>query len=102
MRKPRPGVRPATAATDNGSELDGLRNIGPTIAQRLREVGIRTRTDLERVGAAEAFRLVTQRYPNRTISVCYYLYSLQGALMDVHWDDLPAALKDDLRREAGV
>jgi DNA transformation protein len=28
--------------------------------------------------------------------VCYYLYSLQGALMGVHWDSVPKNVKDEL------
>lgn len=84
------------------SELSGLRNIGPTIEQRLREVAVTTRRELEAIGAVEAYRRIKARYPGRTIPVCYYLYSLQGALVDLHWDDLPAEIKASLRREAGV
>jgi TfoX C-terminal domain len=83
------------------SGLSGLRNIGPTIEARLREIGVNTRKDLARLGAAEAYGRIRAKHPGRTMSVCYYLYSLQGALMDTHWDDLPETMKADLRRKAG-
>ena len=79
-----------------------LKNIGPTIARRLSAVGIRTRNDLERVGPARVFQRVRERHPEETVSVCYYLYSLDGALRGVHWDSLGSSRKARLRREAGV
>ncbi len=82
--------------------IRSLRNIGPTIARRLHAVGIRTRDELERVGPARVFRRVCERHPEETVSVCYYLYSLEGALRGVHWDSLAASRKARLRREAGI
>jgi TfoX C-terminal domain len=37
---------------DNKTMLRGLRNIGPTIADRLEAVGLRTAGDLKRIGPA--------------------------------------------------
>ncbi|MEM7412166.1 MAG: TfoX/Sxy family DNA transformation protein [Myxococcota bacterium] len=79
-----------------------LTNIGPTIARRLRKVGIETRGDLDRVGPAKVFQRVCAEYPRETISVCYYLYSLEGALRDRHWDAIGAKQKARLREEAGI
>lgn len=76
------------------NDLAALKNIGPTISKRLNEIGVHTRADLARVGPVEAYEQIRRNHAN--VSVCYYLYSLQGALMDVHWDDLPEPLKDDL------
>jgi len=84
------------------SELSELRNIGPTIEQRLREINISSRRELEEVGPVEAYRRIRAKNPGRTIPVCYYLYSFQGALLDLHWDELPEEIKAFLRREAGV
>lgn len=81
-------------------ELAQLRNIGPTIRRRLMEIGIHSRADLRRIGPVRAYRRICENYPNQTIPVCYYLYSLQGALMDVHWDELPGPLKDELYAKA--
>lgn len=87
--------------SDKQSELSQLRNIGPTIEQRLHQIGIYTKHDLERVGAVEAYKRICEHNPGTTISVCYYLYSLQGALLDIYWDDLPEDMKEQLRQEAG-
>lgn len=82
--------------------LRGLKNIGPTIADRLESVGLKTLGDLKEIGPAKAFNLVKTAYPDITIPVCYYLYSLQGALVGKHWSDLPSATKERLLNEAGV
>jgi DNA transformation protein len=78
------------------TDLDELMNIGPTIRKRLNEIGVHTRADLERIGPVKAYRRICQNYPDQTIPVCYYLYSLQGALMGVHWDSVPKNVKDEL------
>ena len=76
--------------------LTDLRNIGPTVAKRLNEIGIANEADLKRIGAVGAYRLLEKRFPDTTLPVCYYLYSLEGALLDMHWDDLPGELKQEL------
>ena len=82
--------------------LRGLKNIGPTIADRLERVGLKTLGDLKKIGPAKAFNLVKSAYSDITIPVCYYLYSLQGAMVGKHWNDLPLAIKERLLDEAGV
>ena len=82
--------------------LRRLKNIGPTIADRLEAVGVRTLGDLRSVGPAETYRRVRMANAGTTIPVCYYLYSLQGALEGVHWDALSPEMKQTLRRDAGV
>ena len=84
------------------SELSQLKNIGPTIEKRLHEVGVYTKRDLRALGAVQSYQRIRTNSPGQTMSVCYYLYSLQGALMGLHWDDLPERLKAELRRKAGV
>lgn len=86
---------------DKRTPLRGLTNIGPTIADRLEAVGVRTVGDLQRIGPARAFRRLQQAYAERTIPVCYYLYSLQGALEGKHWNDIGQASKQRLLAEAG-
>ena len=87
---------------DKKTLLRGLRNIGPTIAGRLEAVGLKTVGDLKRIGPAKAFNLVKSTYSGVTIPVCYYLYSLQGALEDKHWDALAASSKTQLLHDAGI
>jgi DNA transformation protein len=83
------------------TKLRGLTNIGPTIADRLEQIGIVTVGDLRAVGVAEAYRRVVAAHAGKTLPVCYYLYSLRGALEGVHWNDLPEATKKRLLREVG-
>lgn len=81
-------------------DLAQLRNIGPTIRKRLNELGVYSRADLERIGPVKAYKRICENYPNQTIPVCYYLYSLQGALMDIHWDEVPEPIKNELYARA--
>jgi len=82
--------------------LKGLANIGPTIAARFKEVGITTVGDVRRVGVVRAYRMVRDRNPDKHIPVCYYLYSLQGALQGVHWNALSEQTKRKLNRQANA
>ncbi len=87
--------------TTRRSELSRLKNIGPTIERRLNEVGIYAKQQLVEVGAVKAYQMICRKYPNQTLPVCYYLYSLQGALTGDHWNDLPESVKENLRKEVG-
>jgi DNA transformation protein len=77
-------------------QLGQLKNIGATIEARLREVGVRTAAELRRLGAIGAYRRIQAAYPEKRLPVCFYLYSLEGALRGVHWDSLPASVKAEL------
>ncbi len=83
------------------NRLKGAKNIGPTILKRLNEVGIHSLADLAEITPAKAYQKICARHPDRTFSVCYYLYSLEGALLDVHWDDLPKKVKKELLKQVG-
>ena len=80
--------------------VNELPNIGTLIAQRLNEIGIVTEDDLRRVGAVGAHRRIKNNYPDKTLSVCYYLYSFEAALRNMHWDDLTEDEKKDLKQKA--
>lgn len=82
--------------TTKSTPVEKLRNIGPTIARRLTEIGIHTHGDLRSIGAVTAYQRIRAKNPGKTIPVCYYLYSLEGALRDRHWDALIPKLKQDL------
>jgi DNA transformation protein len=83
------------------TQLKGLKNLGPTIIERLHEVEIYTKEDLGRVGSAAAYVHIRARHPKKTMPVCYYLYSLEGALRGMHWNDVPAQVKQKLLRTVG-
>ncbi len=83
--------------TSNGADLIGLKNLGMASVNILHAVGINSYQDLSDVGAVEAYC----RIKSRGIHVSkVMLYALQGALMDVHWNDLSPELKAQLVEEA--
>ena len=77
-------------------ELQNLRNLGKTSAQWLHAVGIHSASDLKRLGAVDAYRAVKAR-GFRASKVL--LYAIEGALLDVHWNDIPAERKEALNRQ---
>jgi DNA transformation protein len=82
------------------SDLRKAKNIGATLEKRLNEIGIFTLADLAEMTSVEAYKRLSRNYPETNLPVCYYLYSLEGALLNLHWDDLPSELKDELRYKA--
>lgn len=83
--------------TKISSDLSKAKNIGATIEKYLNEIGIFTLADLAETTPVEAFKKIRANYPEKTIPVCYYLYSLEGALLDLHWNDIPPELKKELK-----
>ncbi|MGO2286315.1 TfoX/Sxy family protein [Pseudomonas lundensis] len=77
-------------------ELQHLRNLGKTSAQWLHAVGIHNLSDLKQLGAADAYRAVKAR-GFRASKVL--LYAIEGALLDVHWNDVPAERKEALNKQ---
>ncbi|WP_101926632.1 MULTISPECIES: TfoX/Sxy family protein [Luteimonas] len=70
-----------------------LRNIGPKSAAWLRQVGLRTREDLADAGPLEAFMRVKRAGFKPSLNL---LYSLEGALCDCHWQEVPDARRQEL------
>lgn len=73
-----------------------LRNIGPKSAAWLRQVGLRTPEDLAAAGAVGAFVKVKRAGFKPSLNL---LYSLEGALQDCHWQELPEARRATLVAE---
>jgi DNA transformation protein len=79
------------------SDLLALKNLGNTSVNWLRTVGIHSRAELAQVGPVEAYNRIRER----GIKVSkVLLYALQGALMDIHWNELDPALKKKLVEES--
>lgn len=79
------------------SELLELKNLGMASVNILHAIGVNTYEDLAQIGAVEAYR----RVKSRGIQVSkVMLYALQGALVDVHWNELPPEVKAKLVEEA--
>lgn len=79
------------------SDLLGLKNLGNTSVNWLRAVGISSYDELKRNGAVLAYNKIRRR-GFRVSKVL--LYALHGALVDSHWNELDAALKNQLVDEA--
>ena len=79
------------------SELLQLKNLGMASVNILHAVGINTFSELRKVGAVEAYRRIKARDINVSKVM---LYALQGALLNVHWNDLSPDLKLQLVSEA--
>ncbi|MFV3406858.1 MULTISPECIES: TfoX/Sxy family protein [Pseudomonas] len=77
-------------------ELQHLKNLGKTSAQWLHAVGIHSASDLRRLGAVGAYQAVRTR-GFRASKVL--LYAIEGALLDMHWNDLPEERKQALNQQ---
>jgi len=67
-------------------DLTSLPNIGPVLADKLKQIGITTVDELEAIGSVEALiRIgVTDR------STCYnMLYAIEGAIRGIRWHAIP-------------
>ncbi len=67
------------------NDLMALKNLGNTSVNWLLAIGVRTREDLARIGAIEAYIRIRQR-GIRVSKVL--LYSLHCALLDQQWTDM--------------
>ena len=70
-----------------------LRNIGPKSAAQLRQVGVRTLDDLKAIGSLEAFVKLKRAGFKPSLNL---LYSLEGALLDCHWQQVPDERRSEL------
>ena len=77
--------------------LEDMRNLGPKTSDKLRNVGINTPDQLVEVGAVEAYCRLKALYPQTTNILA--LTAMEGAIMDVNWQDVPAELSDALKLE---
>lgn len=83
-------------SADQNALLD-LKNLGTASVNILRAVGIHNRDELAQIGAVKAYK----RIKARDIQVSkVMLYALEGALLDLHWTQLPPALKQQLVNQA--
>ena len=80
-------------------ELQDLKNLGKTSAQWLHAVGIHNPTDLRRHGAVSAYQAVKAR-GFRASKVL--LYAIEGALLNIHWNQLSPGLKEELNQQLDV
>ena len=70
-----------------------MRNIGPKSAAWLRQVGLKTPEELAEAGPLEAFMRIKRAGFKPSLNL---LYSLEGALCDCHWQDVPEERRAEL------
>jgi DNA transformation protein len=75
------------------SDLLALKNLGNTSVNWLRTVGVHNREELARLGPVATYNRIRER-GIRVSRVL--LYALQGALLDVHWNELDPEVKRQL------
>jgi DNA transformation protein len=73
-----------------------LRNIGPKSAAWLRQIGLHSAQALAEVGSVQAFARIKRAGFKPSLNL---LYSLEGALMDCHWHDVPESRRQVLLNE---
>ena len=78
--------------------IASLKNLGPKSAEQIVAVGIDGPDEIRELGAAEVFHRVKSRFPDSTS--LNLLWALQGALMEVHWHDVPDEIKRQILAEA--
>lgn len=81
----------------NDALIESLLNLGPKSGQWLREAGITTITELERLGPVVAYQLVKQRQPRASLNL---LWALAAGLKEQDWRELTETTKKRLRKEA--
>lgn len=79
--------------------LISLRNIGATLALKLHSIGIHSEADLRREGSVTTFRRLVKRYPSARTAIWFYLFSLEGALLNLPWRLVPRERARTLLRE---
>jgi len=82
----------------NDAAIESLLNLGPQSGKWLREVGITTIAELERLGPVVAFRLVKQRQPKASLNL---LWAMAAGLKGKDWRELTETTKKRLRKEVG-
>ncbi len=72
-------------------------SFGPVTTGWLKAIGVLTVKDIKDRGAVEVFRaLVEQRFNPSVVMI----YVLEGAILDIHWNQIPKERQEELKREA--
>ncbi len=77
------------------TELKDLPNIGKTIEEKLRKVGIDTHQELLKVGSKNAIiKISTLENSGACINM---LYAIEGAIQGIRWHELDKERKQELK-----
>ena len=78
----------------NKDSLQSLPNVGPVLAQLLRQTGIASAEDLRAKGTMEVFQKVRNIDPGACL---HMLYGVEGAIQGIPDKQLSQAKKEELR-----
>jgi DNA transformation protein and related proteins len=73
-----------------------LSNIGPTTTSWLETIGVKTLEDIEELGVIEVYQRLKLAYPEKVSLNA--LWALQGAVLNILWNQLPESMKEDLKQ----
>ncbi len=77
-----------------------LRNVGPTLAEKLIEARIDTPEKLRKIGAKKAFEKMYATGDSYGDFNAAYLYALEGAIRDCDWLEIPDEIKQEYKEYA--
>ena len=80
--------------TEKYEKLEDMPNIGKTVADKLREVGITTPAELQKIGSKEALLRLRERDSGACLSM---LCGLEGAIQGIRWHYLTDYEKQELK-----
>ncbi len=86
----------ASRASDLSEPVENLRNLGPASAAWLREVGIQSIGDLERIGPVVAYQMVRERHAGASLNL---LWAMAAGLKAKDWRELSPAEKEHLQAQ---
>ena len=78
--------------------IEEMRNLGPTTAKMLADVGVHREGDLRRIGAVDAYHRLKFRFGRQVTIIA--LYAMEAALRGCDWRSLDPETKERLRRAA--
>ncbi len=77
----------------NVPRLSKLKNIGEVSEKILNSIDVYTREDIEELGTVTIYFILKDHGHDVSMNM---VYALQGAIMNLHWNDLPKKVKSDL------
>ncbi len=77
-------------------KLSELKNIGPVSEKILNSIDVYTLEDIIELTPVVIFHILKSRGCNVSLNL---VYALQGAIMDLHYLELPEGIKTELKNE---
>lgn len=74
-------------------KLSHLKNIGEVSEKMLNSIDVFTKEDIDDLGPVTIYFILKSRGFDVSMNM---VYALQGAIMDLHWNELPKDVKNDL------